>query len=241
MLKFNEFRVLTFDCYGTLIDWEAGILSALRPVLVAHQIKIGQDAALELFGALESEAERGAYQTYRDILETVLTGMGEQLGFAPTETEIRGFGQSVQDWSPFPDSVDALRALKAKYRLVVISNIDDDLFAYSAKKLQVQFADVITAQQCQSYKPALNNFRIALKRIGVPQADVLHVAQSLYHDIAPAKQLGLHTVWVNRRHDHPGFGATPPAHAKPDLEVPDLAGLVKIIGRRTEDGRFPNS
>lgn len=228
MVNFAQFRVLTFDCYGTLIDWESGILNALRPVFVAHQVKIGQDAALELFGELETELERGEYKTYRSILETVLERLGERLGFTPSESEIKTFGQSVQDWSPFPDSVESLQALKQKFRLVILSNIDDDLFAYSAKKLQVEFDDVITAQQCQSYKPSLNNFQIALKRIGTPKKRILHVAQSLFHDIAPAKEIGLQTVWVNRRHDKPGFGATPRSNAQPDVQVPDLKRLAEM-------------
>jgi 2-haloacid dehalogenase len=229
MLNFDQFRVFTFDCYGTLIDWESGILNALKPVFIAHQVKIGQDAALELFGALEAEQERGKYKTYRTVLANVLAGMGAQLGFTPGVGEQAAFAQSVADWQPFPDSVEALRALKRKYKLVILSNVDDDLFAYSAQKLQVEFDDVITAQQCKSYKPSLNNFRIAQKRVGVPKERWLHVAQSLFHDIAPAKQLGLHTVWVNRRWDKPGAGATPPTDATPDLEVRSLEELAKKV------------
>jgi len=227
-LDFNQFRVLTFDCYGTLIDWESGILNALKPIFIVHQVKIGKDAALELFGELESEQER-EYKPYRTVLENVLARMGERLGFAPTEREKQSFGESVRDWLPFPDTVNALYALKKKYKLVILSNVDDDLFVYSARKLQVAFDDVITAQQCKSYKPSLNNFRIAQRRIGVSPDKWLHVAQSLYHDIAPAKQLGLQTVWVNRRWDKPGSGATKPTQATPDLEVKSLAELAEMV------------
>ncbi len=228
MLNWNQFRVLTFDCYGTLIDWESGILNALKPVFIAHQVKIGQEQALELFGELESAEER-TYKSYRLVLQNVLAGMGGRLGFTPTPDEIAAFGQSVADWQPFPDAVDALYALKRKYKLVILSNVDDDLFAHSAKKLQVAFDDVITAQQCQSYKPSLNNFRIAAQRVGVSKDEWLHVAQSLFHDIAPANQLGLHTVWVNRRHNKEGGGATVATEAKPDVTVPDLASLAKLV------------
>lgn len=228
-MNFDQFRVLTFDCYGTLIDWETGILNALEPILLAHQVKIEQEAVLELFGALESEAERGEYKPYRTVLEMVVEGMGRRLGFTPTEAEKRAFAQSVADWPAFPDSAAALQVLKRKYKLVIISNVDDDLFAFSAQKLQVAFDDVITAQQCRSYKPSLNNFRVAEKRLGVPKAQWLHVAQSLFHDIAPAKEFGLQTVWVNRRQGKPGFGAAPPAQAQPDLEVPDLATLAGLM------------
>lgn len=229
MLNWNEFRVLTFDCYGTLIDWESGILNALRPVLIAHQVKISQDEALELFGALEAQ-EESTYKKYRTVLENVLRAMGMRLGFTPDEEQVKTFGQSVANWEPFADTVDALFALKRKYRLVILSNVDDDLFAYSAKKLQVAFEDVITAEQCGSYKPSLNNFRIAAQRVGVPKKEWLHVAQSLYHDIAPAKEMGLHTVWVNRRWDKQGDGATPPTNAVPDVEVRSLGDLAERVG-----------
>lgn len=227
MLDFNQYKVLTFDCYGTLIDWESGILNALKPIFIAHQVKIRQDDALELFGELEAAEER-AYKKYRVVLENVLQSMGARLGFQPTEDEVRAFGESVRDWEPFADSADALKKLKRKYELVILSNVDDDLFAYSAKKLRVAFDDVITAEQCQSYKPALNNFRVAEKRVGVPKSQWLHVAQSLFHDIAPAKEIGLDTVWVNRRWDKAGAGATPPTEATPDVEVKSLEELAAL-------------
>jgi len=230
MLNWNQFRVLTFDCYGTMIDWESGILNALKPVLVAHHVRIGQEEALELFGELETAEER-EYKRYRRVLENVLVGLGERLGFTPDQGEIEGFGQSVADWQPFPDTVEALFALKQKYKLCVLSNVDDDLFAHSAKKLQVAFDDVITAQQCGSYKPSLNNFRIAEKRVGVPKSKWLHVAQSQFHDIAPAKEMGLHTVWVNRRWNKQGAGASLPTNAKPDVEVKTLADLAELVHR----------
>ena len=231
MLNFEQYKVLTFDCYGTLIDWENGILNALRPILRAHQIELTDDAALELFGELESAQER-EYKIYRRVLENVLQNMGAHLGFVPTENEIRAFGESVRDWEPFADSADALATLKRKYKLVILSNVDDDLFAFSARKLGVVFDDVITAQQCQSYKPSLNNFRIAETRVGVPKDKWLHVAQSLFHDIAPAKKMGLDTVWVNRRWNKPGAGATPPTDAMPDVTVKSLAELADLVMRQ---------
>jgi len=230
MLNFDEFQVLTFDCYGTLIDWEYGIWEALQPVLAHHRIDMMTDKALELYAELESEAERGAYHEYKTMLRLVLEGFGSRLGFVPSQTELQRFSASVKDWPAFPDSVSALQALKKKYKLAIISNIDDDLFAFSAQRLQTQFDWVITAQQAKSYKPSLNNFHLALERIELPKNKILHVAQSLFHDIAPAKSLGLSTVWINRRHNKGGFGATPPAQAQPDLEVPDLQTLAGIIG-----------
>jgi 2-haloacid dehalogenase len=230
MLRFDEFEVLTFDCYGTLIDWETGLREALRPIFAAHGLDPAPGRVLELYGELETAAESGPYREYRTVLRTVLQGLGERLGFAPTTAELDRFSTSVRDWPAFPDSPSALQALHTKYRLAVVSNIDDELFAYSAKRLQVQFDWIITAQQAKSYKPSPQNFRLAFERIGVPPSRILHVAQSLFHDIAPANALGLSTVWVNRRHLQEGPGATPPAEARPDLEVPTLRALAERMG-----------
>jgi len=230
MLRFDDFAVLTFDCYGTLIDWETGILDSLRPVLAAHRVDLVPERTLELYGELESAAEDGPYREYKAILRTVLEGLGSRLGFTPTAKELEQFSTSVKDWPAFPDSAAALQALHTKYRLAIVSNIDDDLFAHSAQRLQVRFDWIITAQQAKSYKPSLNNFRVAFDRIGVPQSRILHVAQSLFHDIEPANALGLSSVWVNRRHAKEGSGATPVANARPDLEVPDLRTLAERIG-----------
>ena len=230
MLNFDHFEVLTLDCYGTLIDWESGLEAALRPVLAHHHIDLRSDQALELYGTLEAEAEQGAYHTYQTVLRRVLEGFGARFGFVPTPTELQRFSESVKDWPAFPDATGALQALKKKYKLAIISNIDDDLFAFSARRLRTPFDWVITAQQAQSYKPSLNNFHLAFARIGVPPTKILHVAQSLFHDIVPAKTLGLSTVWINRRHHQEGFGATPPAQAQPDLEVADLQTLAGTMG-----------
>ena len=230
MLDLDCFDALAFDCYGTLIDWETGIWGALQPALTAHQISVTKDQALELYGELETGVERGEYREYKTVLRLVLEGLGARLGFAPTPAELQAFSLSVKDWPAFADSPRALLALKKKYKLAILSNVDDDLFAFSARRLQVPFDWVITAQQLRSYKPSLNNFRQAIARLGLPTEKILHVAQSLFHDIAPAKSLGLSTVWVNRRHDQAGFGATPPAQAQPDLEVPDLQTLASLAG-----------
>ncbi|MHB8644626.1 MAG: haloacid dehalogenase type II [Thermomicrobiales bacterium] len=228
MLDFDRVTYLTFDCYGTLIDWERGILTALLPVLDRHGIVESDDATLERFGELESAAEQPPYRPYRDVLATVMDGFGDRLGFVPTAADRGALAASVSDWPPFPDTVAALRALARRFRLVILSNIDDDLFAASARHLGVAFAAVITAQQVGSYKPDPRNFETLLTRLAVRPDQILHVAQSLFHDIAPANALGLTTVWVNRRHDRPGSGATPPATARPDLEVPDLATLARL-------------
>jgi 2-haloacid dehalogenase len=228
-LDLDGFDVLTFDCYGTLIDWEAGLLAAMRPILAAHGADAEDEELLERYARHEAGLEDGAYLPYREVLARGLAGVAAELGVAPTPDEMARFGGSVVDWPAFPDSADALARLKTRYRLAVITNCDDDLFAASNRRLGVAFDEVITAQQAQSYKPSHRNFEIALERVG-PDASVLHVAQSLFHDHVPAKALGLHSVWVNRRHDRPGSGATPPATATPDLTVPDMATLARLAG-----------
>jgi 2-haloacid dehalogenase len=230
MPDIGSFEVLTFDCYGTLIDWEAGILAAARPVLAAHGIRFADEDLLTLFGHLESGVEAGPFRPYRDVLRQVLISMGDRLGFDPLAEEADRFAASVADWPAFPDSADALARLAARYGLGAITNCDDDLFAASSHRLGDPFRWVVTAQEAGTYKPAHHNFELALERIGVPRERVLHVAQSLYHDHVPARELGLSTAWVNRRKGRPGSGATPPANATPALEVPDMATLAGLAG-----------
>jgi 2-haloacid dehalogenase len=230
MVNFRQFEVLSFDCYGTLIDWESGILTALKPILLNHNIDIGDRQILELFAEQESIQEAGEYLKYREILKIVVQGLGEKLNFTPAEAELNSLAESIQNWKPFPDTVEALKVLKKRYKLTIISNIDDDLFAYTAKKLGVEFDWIITAEQVKSYKPSLQNFEVAIQRMGISPDKLLHVAQSVYHDIVPAKSMGIAAVWVNRRQAKEGFGATVPASGNPDLEVPDLKTLVSLMG-----------
>jgi 2-haloacid dehalogenase len=232
-MDFARKRALTFDCYGTLIDWETGILAAVQPVLRRHQLDIPEEDVLERYAELESAAEAGAYRPYTQILEAVMHGLGQQLGFAPSSADVAALATSVGNWPAFPDSTEALSALKRRFKLAIISNIDDDLFAASNQKLGVEFDWIITAQQARSYKPSINNFKLALERIGLPEDQVLHVAQSLFHDHVPAKSLGLETVWVNRRIAEKGSGTTPIAYAQPDLEVPDMAAFARLALART--------
>lgn len=229
MPQFDRYTYLTFDCYGTLIDWESGIVNAMRPILEAHGVEQTDNQILDLFAELESKIQQPPYRSYRDVLAAVLDGFGERHGFVPTEDERKAFSGSVVDWPAFPDSVAALADLAEHYKLVILSNVDDDLFQGSAERLQANFADVITAQQVGSYKPDPRNFEVLLERLNVPKSEILHVAQSLFHDIAPANAAGLDTVWINRRHGKEGFGATPPQEAQPDLELPDLASLARVV------------
>lgn len=230
MLPFEHFEVVTFDCYGTLIDWESGILEAVRPILARSGIEAGDDLLLESYARLESEAETGAYAPYARVLRRVMEGMGRRFGVEVGPEEIDCLPDSIAQWPPFPDTVKALGRLKTRYRLAVVSNIDDHLFARTAPRLEVPFDWVITAEQARAYKPSRRVFDLALRTIGVEARRILHVAQSLYHDVGPAQELGLATVWVNRRAGRPGSGATMPADARPDVEVEDLESLVRLAG-----------
>ena len=228
MLDFNRFEVLTFDCYGTLIDWEAGILSALRPILSAHGKQIDDATLLKLYGDFEQRSEQGKFHPYREVLESVVRQFGDELRFTPTVEEARSLPDSLATWQPWPDTVAALRQLKTRFRLAILSNVDDDLFALTRPKLEVDFDEVITAQQAQAYKPSLKLFELALSRIHAPAHRVLHVGQSIYHDVIPAQALGLATVWVNRPSARSGVGAVKAAEARPDLTVTSLAELAEL-------------
>jgi 2-haloacid dehalogenase len=227
-VDFSAFEAMTFDCYGTLIDWETGLLAALRPVRDAYGVEAGDDELLEAYGRHESALEAGEYMRYRDVVAGSLLGIGADLGFEPSDEDLSAFAWSVGDWPAFSDSPDALARLKERYRLGVITNCDDDLFARSNERLGVEFDWVITAQQARGYKPGPRPFALAAERIEIPEARVLHVAQSLFHDHVPAKAAGRTTVWVDRRGARGEGGATPPAEAEPDLTVPDMRTLAEL-------------
>ena len=214
--------------YGTIVDWESGISAALQPTFAAHGKTFDAPRVLEAFAEAEAALEARPYLRYRHILARVLDELGARFGFAPSDAERTGFGASVAAWPLFADSADALAALKKRYKLGILTNCDTDLAGESVAKTGVDFDWLITAQQAGSYKPSENNFQFMLERTGLPRERILHVAQSLFHDHVPAKALGFTTVWVNRRAGKSGSGATPPADAKPDYEVPDLESLVKL-------------
>jgi len=227
-IDFGRFDVLTFDCYGTLIDWEAGILAGLRGILAPLGIDAGDDDLLERYARAEASVEAGGYLRYREVLARSAELVGRELGVQPDPAALAAFGGSVGAWPAFPDSADALARLHERFRLAVITNCDDDLFAASNARLGVTFDHVITAQQVGAYKPSTRNFEVAFERIGVPRERILHVAQSLFHDHVPAKGLWMTTAWIDRRHGRPGSGATPPADARPDLAVPSMAAFAEL-------------
>jgi 2-haloacid dehalogenase len=212
-MRLTDFSILSFDCYGTLIDWETGIWAALQPLL-GPAPHTGRDAALAAFARVETELEAEAPALrYCELLAEVHRRLAAEWGIAAGEPAHRAFGNSVPDWPAFPDSAAALLYLKQHYRLVILSNVDRTGFAGSNERLQVAFDAVYTAEEIGSYKPDPRNFRHMLDALGYSggtAGDLLHVAQSLFHDHAPARALGLATAWIDRRQDRLGWGATPP-------------------------------
>jgi 2-haloacid dehalogenase len=222
-LDFAQFEWLSFDCYGTLIDWESGILGYLQPLLEKKCRFASNEDVLAIYSELEPRQQSGPYRTYREVLAAVVRDFGREFRFPVTPAEAIGLADSIANWEPFADTVAGLRQLQSRYKLAILSNIDDDLFKLSARKLEVHFDSVLTAQQLRSYKPSPANFRALVGQLAIDRGRLLHVAESLYHDVAPAKSLGIATVWVNRRQGK--AAASKLAGVQADVEVRDLAEL----------------
>jgi putative hydrolase of the HAD superfamily len=230
-VQLTDFEALSFDCYGTLIDWEAGLSAVLVPWARAHGLDVTEEQLLTEYSAAEAAAEAGhPADLYPDVLARSMRVVGGKLGAEVTAEEAARLAGSVPDWPAFADSHDALAALGTRFKLIILSNVDRASFAGSNARLGVEFTGVITAQDVGSYKPSQRNFDALLSeaaRLGVGPGKLLHVAQSLFHDHLPAKRAGLPTVWINRRHARPGWGATPepPAPVTPDWEFPSMAAF----------------
>ena len=195
-LDADAYDTLTFDCYGTLIDWGAGLVEFLQPLLLKRDAHVVDDFLLEFFAASEPKAQVDG-RAYRHVLQEVLRRLGARLGFTPADDVLEAFAASPGDWQPFADAPAALQRLGARYDLVIISNIDNTLFAKSAAHLGASFRHVVTAEDVGAYKPDPRVFEAARAKAGA-EARILHVAQSLYHDIAPATALGWDTAWIKR-------------------------------------------
>ncbi len=230
-LDLGDFDVLTFDCYGTLIDWESGILAGFRRAFERRGRTMDGEELLERYAVAEADLEAGPYLAYREVLGRAYRRVLEAAGIEPAADEVAAFAGSVPDWPAFPDAAAGLAALRSRFRLGVITNCDADLFEGSNRKLGEPFDWVVPASAVGSYKPDRRNFLAALERIPMARERILHVAQSLFHDHVPARELGLHTAWIDRRAGRSGAGATPPAAATPDLVVPDLASLAALAIR----------
>ena len=222
----GDYDVLTLDCYGTLIDWGAGIVGHLQPLLLERDAHVIDDFLLEFFAETEPEIQQDGV-AYADVLREILRRLGDRLAFSPTDAMLDAFAGSAGDWAPFPDTVEALARLGERVDLAVVSNVDNAIFARTAAKLGAEFKHVITAEDVGAYKPDPRMFDAA--RRAVDGARVLHVAQSLYHDIAPASSLGLDTVWIQR-----GNNAARRVRASPTWTFDSLAAFADaFVGTRT--------
>ena len=226
MLDFNRYQWMSFDCYGTIVDWETGISDAVAGLCARHGLWKTPQEILALFADSEPEVQTsGEFLDYRRVLRDVLAVMTRQLDTPLSRSEADALSDSLPRWPVFPDAVAALQTLQTRYQLAIISNVDDDLFQQTQTALGISFDAVVTSLQARSYKPDLRSFHLAQERMGVESVNWLHVGESLYHDIGPANLLGLDSVWVNR----PGRGGgTRPTEAVPSLVVPGLAELAAM-------------
>jgi len=209
-MRLSDFKALSFDCYGTLIDWESGITEALRPL--RERSGLSADALLDAYGPVELEVEQEFPSLrYSELLVEVHSRLSERLGVAQDPAEAAAFGASVGDWPAFPDSAEALAYLKRHFALIILSNVDRQSFAGSNRRLGVEFDEILTAEEIGSYKPDLRNFEHLLARLGergMANGELLHVAQSLFHDHVPANRMGIASAWIDRRAGKSGSGAT---------------------------------
>lgn len=234
-MKFADFEALSFDCYGTLIDWEAGIGAVLVRWATRRGLDLDQEQLLEAYAAAEARAElEHPSELYRNILARSFRSLGRVFGATVSDEDAAALASSVPDWPAFEDSHEALTVLGERFRLIILSNVDRNSFAGSQARLGIGFASVLTAEEIGSYKPSPGNFAALAaeaQQLGIGDGQLLHVAQSLFHDHLPAKQAGLPTVWINRRRDRPGWGATPapPAEVIPDWEFPSMAAFAHAV------------
>jgi 2-haloacid dehalogenase len=233
-MKLSVFKALTFDCYGTLIDWETGLWNALQPLISAGALNVGREEALDIFGRLETDQQRETPSLrYSSLLAVVHARMAKSWNFHAHADLHDRFGGSVPDWPAFADSAAALSYLKRHFKLVILSNVDRASFATSNKKLGVTFDAVYTAEDVGSYKPDPRNFAYLIEHVeadlGIRKSEILHTAQSLHHDHVPAERLGLARAWIDRRFGREGSGATvmPPNPPKIDFHFKSLADLAE--------------
>lgn len=234
MGEYDGYAALSFDCYGTLIDWEAGISEALGRWAERRGVVAAAGELLGLFSEFETAIQSlSPAAAYPQILEETLRCIGARLGVPVDESDAAQFGRSVADWPPFRDSHTALRRLGERFRLVIVSNVDRHSFAASREALGVDFDRIITADEVGAYKPADAHFEALFRWLdeeGIARSALLHVAQSLYHDHEPAQRFGLDSVWIDRRAGQAGWGATPPpstSEVRPTWAFPSLEAFAR--------------
>jgi len=239
-MKLADFKVLTFDCYGTLIDWESGLYSALQPLLQVARFSAARAEVLAQFAQHEAAQQAATpAMLYPQLLAEVHRRLARQWLVSVPEAAHQIFGDSVPQWPAFPDSAEALQYLKRYYKLVILSNVDRTSFAGSNRRLGVEFDAICTAQDIGSYKPDPRNFRYlveAVARLGHGRGDILHTAQSLFHDHAPAQAAGLHSAWIDRRHEQRGWGATVPPVGTPAYDF-RFNSLIEMARAHAAEGR----
>jgi 2-haloalkanoic acid dehalogenase type II len=232
-MRLTDFNVLTFDCYGTLIDWETGIIEALAPLTHRVRRPLTRDNILEAHARHESSQQvQTPTKLYRELLAIVYKRLGEEWGVPVPYEECVAYGHSVRNWPAFGDSASSLQYLKRFYKLVILSNVDNETFAHSNKRLQVEFDTVFTAEDVGSYKPDPRAFEYMLKKLGgmgIAKGDILHTAESMFHDHRPGNSMGLTSCWIYRRHEQGGFGATmdPGEMPRYDFQFRSMAELTR--------------
>jgi 2-haloacid dehalogenase len=232
-MKLSDFKVLTFDCYGTLIDWESGMIAGLAPLTSKVKAELARNVILEAHARHESMQQRFTpAKIYRDLLAVVYKRLADEWRVPVSWDECLAYGRSVGDWPAFGDTAASLKYLKQHFRLVILSNVDNASFALSNKRLGVDFDAIYTAEDIGSYKPDQRNFEYMLENLsslGVKRSDILHTAESLFHDHVPANKIGLKSAWIHRRHADKGFGATmnPGNFPRHDFVFNSMAELVK--------------
>ena len=222
-MKLTEFKMLTFDTYGTLIDWESGIYNGLEPLLDKLPIRLSRDEVLELFAECEmrQQAEQ-PQQVYSAVLADVARAMATKWQLKLSDAEAEAFGRSVKHWPEFADSAESLQYLRQHYLMATVTNCDRISYMGSNARLEIEWDGIYTAQDIGCYKPNPRNFDYLFERarrdLGVLPHEILHVAQSLTHDMVPATRAGMTKVWINRRHDVDGLGATAPPQGEYTIE-----------------------
>lgn len=223
----QNFRVATFDCYGTLVDWEGGLAAFLYDLALRHETQPRQNGhgLRERWEAIQFEIIQGEYRSYKEVLAESLRLWMAERGYPWDAAAGEALVRSMRSWQPFPDTLPALQqARQSGLRLAILSNTDNDIIARTLRHLEIPFEEVVTAEDCRSYKPSLNNFERLLARIDQAPERVLHVAFGFKYDIGPAQQLGMGTAWVNRKVE------LAPGEERPDFVWRDLWGLAELTG-----------
>jgi 2-haloalkanoic acid dehalogenase type II len=237
MPQLSDFKILTFDCYGTLVDWESGMIAALRP-LTDRVPGLTREAILQAHARHEHRQQvQTPTMRYAELLAVVYKRLAEEWGLPASFEACEAYGRSVQDWPLFPDTVEALAILKQHFKLAILSNVDNHTFSFTNRTLKIEFDAIYTAEDIGSYKPSDRNFEYMIENLaslGVAKGEILHTAESLFHDHFPANRHGLANCWIWRRHDQDGFGATvdPGAMPKVDFRFNSLRQMAEAVSAR---------